>query len=197
MKRIWFLSFLFLGIVGYGQAVRIDVNTVIKEAEAGDAVAQYNLGMLYVLGEEGLPESATEALKWWEKSAIQGFDLAQLRMGWAYENGIGIPISYPDAVAWYQKASAQGNKEAQEYLGFCYLFAKGVEEDPAKAFHLFEKASQDDEFGESREGAQAGLGYCYKTGKGVSKDDEKANYWFGKTCERGVDQACWILKNIK
>lgn len=193
MKIILLLwSFLFV-IIGYGQEEKLDVKTIIKEAEAGSAVAQYNLGMLYILGAENFPQSATKAVKWWEKSAIQGQDLAQTRLGWAYENGIGTIVSYSKAVEWYQKASTQGNKEAQEYLGYCYLFAKGVEEDPTKAFHLFEKASQDDEFGESREGAQAGLGYCYKTGKGVSKDDEKANYWFGKACERGVDQACKIL----
>ena len=50
MKRILLLWSLFLGIVGYGQAVRIDVNTVIKEAEAGDAVAQYNLAGYYEIG---------------------------------------------------------------------------------------------------------------------------------------------------
>ena len=65
-----------------------------------------------------------------------------------------------------------------------------------KAFHLFEKASQDDEFGDGRAGAQMGLGTCYKMGRGVRKDDEKANYWFEKACERGVEQACGML-NMK
>ena len=85
MKRILLLWSLFLGIVGYGQEEKLDIKTIIKEAEAGSAIAQYNLGMLYMLGAENFPQSATEAVKWWEKSAIQGQDLAQTRLGWAYE----------------------------------------------------------------------------------------------------------------
>ena len=98
MKIILLLwSFLFV-IIGYGQEEKLDVKTIIKEAEAGSAVAQYNLGMLYILGAENFPQSATKAVKWWEKSAIQGQDLAQTRLGWAYENGIGTIVSYSKAV---------------------------------------------------------------------------------------------------
>ena len=193
MKRILLLWSLFLGIVGYGQEEKLDIKTIIKEAEAGSAIAQYNLGMLYMLGAENFPQSTTEAVKWWKMSAIQGQDLAQTRLGWAYENGIGTIVSYSKAVEWYQKASTQGNKEAQEYLGFCYMYERGVAKDYIRAFHLFEKAAQDDEFGEGRAGAQMGLGTCYKMGRGVPKDDEKANYWFEKACKGGIEQACKIL----
>ena len=73
------------------------------------------------------------------------------------------------------------------------MYERGVAKDYIRAFHLFEKAAQDDEFGEGRAGAQMGLGTCYKMGRGVPKDDEKANYWFEKACKGGIEQACKIL----
>ena len=194
MNKFLLLWSLFIGMMGYGQEKEIDVKTIIKEAKEGDAIAQYNLGILYSIGTDDLPKSYTEAVRWWEKSAVQGMDLAQTRLGWAYENGIGLPLSYAKAVEWYQKAAEQGEKEAQEYLGYCYMYGRGVTKDYAQAFYLFEKAAQDDGFGRGREGAQFGLGVCYKMGRGVSKDEEKGNYWLEKACRGGVEQACKLLE---
>lgn len=194
MKKLLPLCTLFLTMVGYGQKRELDVRAIVKEAKAGDKIAQYNLGIFYLLGAENLPKSYTEAVRWWEKSALQGMDLAQMRLGWAYENGIGVSLSYSKAVEWYQKAAEQGEKEAQEYLGYCYMYGRGVTKDYTQAFHLFEKAAQDDEFGKGRAGAQFGLGACYGKGEGgVPKDNKKATYWLKKACLGGVEQACKIL----
>ena len=73
------------------------------------------------------------------------------------------------------------------------MYERGVAKDYIRAFHLFEKVAQDDEFGEGRAGAQMGLGTCYKMGRGVPKDVEKANYWCEKACKGGIEQACKIL----
>ena len=42
-----------------------------REAEAGSAQAQYNLGLMYDNG-EGVPEDDGEAVKWYRKAAEQG-----------------------------------------------------------------------------------------------------------------------------
>ena len=41
------------------------------EAEQGDAMAQYNLGVCYYNG-EGVAQNYAEAVKWWSKAAEQG-----------------------------------------------------------------------------------------------------------------------------
>jgi len=40
----------------------------LEQAEAGDAEAQYSLGVMYAYG-EGVPRDKTEAVKWYRKAA--------------------------------------------------------------------------------------------------------------------------------
>ena len=48
-----------------------------KEADQGDAVAQYHLGLMYEFGIEGvLPPDGIEAMEWYLKAAQQGNDEA-------------------------------------------------------------------------------------------------------------------------
>ena len=44
-----------------------DLETLRKKAEAGDAVAQADLGVMYADG-NGVPEDAAEAVKWYRKA---------------------------------------------------------------------------------------------------------------------------------
>lgn len=59
-----------------------DYATALKEfkplAEQGDAVAQYNLGMMYRKG-QGVSKDGKESAKWYRKAAEQGME----RGGWA------------------------------------------------------------------------------------------------------------------
>src|SRR3990172_7650549 len=59
-------------------------------AEQGDALAQYNLGVMYENG-QGVPQDYAEAVKWYRKAADQGVALAQSNLGFAYANGQGVP----------------------------------------------------------------------------------------------------------
>jgi len=51
-----------------------------EQAEGGDANAQYELGMAYQCG-SGVPQSFTEAIKWYKKAAAQGDERAS-RLLW-------------------------------------------------------------------------------------------------------------------
>ena len=55
-------------------------------ANAGDAVAQYYLGLMYYNG-EGVPQYYKEAVKWYRMSAAQGYAKAQYNLGFSYING--------------------------------------------------------------------------------------------------------------
>ncbi|WP_172920060.1 tetratricopeptide repeat protein, partial [Capnocytophaga canis] len=50
-----------------------------KSAEQGNALGQYNLGVMYDYG-YGVPKDEAEAVKWYQKSARQGNEDAQKRL---------------------------------------------------------------------------------------------------------------------
>jgi TPR repeat protein len=90
---------------------------LVKAAEKGVAKAQYDLGVMYLLGRGGLAKNQTEAIKWFQKAAEQGNASAQLMVGTHFENGLGgLPKSRADAVRHYRESAAQGNADAEKAL---------------------------------------------------------------------------------
>lgn len=90
-----------------------------KVAEQGDVKAQYNLGMMYSLG-EAVARDKTQAVYWTRKSAEQGYSEAQVALGNMYINGEyqqqGIPKDYQQGKALIRKAAEQGNVWAKMLL---------------------------------------------------------------------------------
>ena len=98
---------------------RSDYATALREwqplAEQGQAVAQYQLGLLYANG-KGVTKDDAKARQWYEKAAVQGNAWAQAQIGQLYATGRGVPQDYITARGWYEKAAAQGNAWAQAQL---------------------------------------------------------------------------------
>ncbi|MCR4299384.1 MAG: trypsin-like peptidase domain-containing protein [Gallionella sp.] len=153
-----------------------------KQADSGDADAQFNLGVMYRKG-EGVPKDANKAVEWWQKAAAQGYAKAQYSLGWMYYNGVGVPKDTTKAVEWYQKAATQGNASAQINLGEIYLG-----KDNAKAVDWFQKAAT-----QGDADAQYMLGTMYSSGLGVSKDAAKAIEWYLKAATQGNANAQYSL----
>ena len=84
-----------------------------KAAEQGDAMGQYNLGLMYDEG-EGVPENDAEAVGWYRKAAEQGYAKAQNNLGLMYAKGEGVLEDYVLAYAWLNLAAAQGNEGSVE-----------------------------------------------------------------------------------
>ena len=57
-----------------------------KEAEAGKAQAQFDLGAMYYRG-QAVEQNYAEAVKWFRKAADQGLAKAQYNLGVMYEYG--------------------------------------------------------------------------------------------------------------
>ena len=77
-------------------------------AEEGNAEAQCIIGSMYDLG-LGLESNALEAVKWYERSAEQGYGVASNNLGTIFYSGReGIPINQVESKKWYQKAREQG-----------------------------------------------------------------------------------------
>lgn len=61
-------------------------------------------------------QSYEEAIKWYEKSANQGYAEAQYNLGTMYQNAIGVEQDFKKAIKYYKQAAEQGHVEAKENL---------------------------------------------------------------------------------
>ena len=101
---------------GLEAADRGDFATALREwtplAEQGDAVAQYNLGLMYANG-EGVLQDYAMALKWYTLAAEQGDADAQFGLALIYEYGKqGVPMDWKAAEKWLTLAVEQGYANA-------------------------------------------------------------------------------------
>jgi TPR repeat protein len=155
----------------------------LQKANAGDAIAQNNLGVMYE-GGEGVPQDYTQAAYWYRKAADQGSKEAQNNLGVMYAKSQGIPQDYTQAAYWYRKAADQGSKEAQFNLGVMYANGQGVSQDYTQAAYWYRKSA--DQGGAS---AQYNLGLMYYNGQGVPQDYTQAFSWFRKAADQGHAEA--------
>ena len=145
---------------------------LIKKAMEGDAVAQNRLGICYYAG-EGIEQDYVEAVKWFQKSAEQGYKWGQYYLAIHYANGNGVEQNYEEAVKWYRKAAEQGHKDAQNRLGVCYYNGSGVEQNYEEAVKWYRKAAE-----QGNRDAQNNLGDCYYNGTGVEQNFVEALKWY-------------------
>ncbi|MFN0313610.1 MAG: tetratricopeptide repeat protein [Burkholderiales bacterium] len=97
------------------ESVSAGMDEVASRARAGEAEAQYQLGMAYRNG-WGTKPDALAAVIWLREAADQGHARAQHVLGSMYEAGEGVPVSLEKARAWYTKSADSGFAEAQRSL---------------------------------------------------------------------------------
>ena len=102
--------------------LRGDYGQTAKELEGlanlGEPRAQYDLALLYDKG-LGVPQSDTEALRWYTRAAEQGNTRAQYNLALMYMNGQGVDPNLIQAYYWLSLSIAQGDKNApaaRDYL---------------------------------------------------------------------------------
>jgi uncharacterized protein len=117
-----------------------DIETLRKQAEAGNAQAQFDLGFAYAKG-QGVPQDYTEAVKWTRKAAVQGSVGAQYNLGTAYYYGEGVLQDYAEANMWFRKAAEQGLTIAQFNLGAAYSSGQGVSQDYVHSYFWYSLAA--------------------------------------------------------
>ncbi len=102
-------------------------------ADAGDARAQSNIGVMYDNGSV-VAEDDAEATRWFTLSAEAGFPTGQFNLANMYKNGAGVAQNLTNANRWYQAAARQGHPQAQMALMQAYYFGNGVTQDHALAY---------------------------------------------------------------
>ena len=92
-------------------AVADGLQDSLTAAQAGDAIAQFNLGVRYANG-TGVIKDAAEAVRWYRLAADQGLAEAQGKLGVMYFEGSGVPRDIVTAHMWLNIANANGSEPA-------------------------------------------------------------------------------------
>ena len=169
------------------------IDHVIEQAQAGDALAQTNLGIMYLTA-KGVPKDSNKALKWFIRATEKNFGISYYMLGQVYNHGKKTLNNRREAITWHTKAANQGIKRSIYNLKRLYIerilidkSEKGEElPDDKKAEYkagieylarLADKAGDKD--------AQAALGLIYCEGKGVDQDVELGLEWINMAIDYG------------
>ena len=171
---------------GFGD---MSTETVQKAAEAGDGMAQLEMGHRYYDGEPRKDDK--QALFWFQKAADQHIGWGEYEAATMYENGEGTSADLRRALALYEAAAHDGVVRADADIGITYLTGNGVPEDPNQAYIWF-KAGAD--AGESR--AECGLGMLYRDGHGVGQDYALARKLFRASAAQRFAPAAYALGDM-
>jgi uncharacterized protein len=112
----------------YQSAIRI----LLPLAQAGDSVAQYYVGLMYLKG-QGVSKDTTRAIDSLRKSAEAGNAYARTYMGAIYRRGEIVQTNYQEAMRWYLLAAKQNFKNAQYSIALIHYQGLGVPKDIRQA----------------------------------------------------------------
>ena len=152
-------------------------------AEAGDARAQYNLGLCYDKG-TGLAVNKLEAIKWYKLAAEAGEIDAQNNLGTCYSKGDGVAINKPEAFKWYKRSAEAGQVDALCNLGAFYFNGTGVAANKLEGFKWMKRAAE-----AGQVNAQFNVATCYENGAGIAVDMHEAIKWYKRASEAGFAPA--------
>lgn len=156
------------------------------DAEAGDAMAQFALGIIYKEGMGDLRRDAEQARTWWRKAAEQGIAEAQVVLAKElYNNSNRIPQDFSEPLKWFRAAAEQGNVEAQGFLAVMYRFGQGQAPDAVMARKWFLIAER---LG-NREAARLGPTFASTmTAVEISEAERHAENWLADFRARQGDE---------
>jgi hypothetical protein len=98
----------------------------LKAAEQSHSLAQFNLGIMYAVG-QGVPRDEANSMRWMQKAADRGDAGAQHHIGMKFHRASveGRPEAAPEsriqAYKWLQLAAAQGYRGSEAAWAFVVL----------------------------------------------------------------------------
>ncbi len=164
---------------------------VRKAAKAGNAEAQFRLGVMYGNG-DGVGLDHEQARVWFEKAIAQGHQNAMITLAWMYASGTGVENDESRARDLYLEAARCGSAKAQYLVATMYRFAQyGIAKDLETAVEWYVKAAD-----QGMPTAQFALGKLLMEGKGVVRDDVAALQWLSLAHVNGSKRAEDYVKHL-
>ena len=164
---------------------------VRKAAKAGNAEAQFRLGVMYGNG-DGVALDHDQARDWFERAASQGHENALITLAWMYANGTGVAVDEDRARELYLEAARRGSAKAQYVVATMYRFAQyGIGKDMQAAVEWYLKAAD-----QGMPTAQFALGKMLMEGRGVVRDDAAALQWLSLAHVNGSKRAEDYVKHL-
>ena len=116
-------------------------DSILERAQAGDAEAQYQIGLKHIYGTDA-PKDSSEAARWFAKAAEQGYLPAKREMGILLASGDGVEQDLETAVSYLSQAADQLDPSALYHLGLMYEIGMGVPKDLQKAVRMLAYAAE-------------------------------------------------------
>lgn len=118
-----------------------DITDYQTKADAGDAEAQYQLGICYAQG-KGVEKNLAQSARYWLLAGKQQHAYALIYLGKLFEKGVGVPQDFGKAFQCYQSACTKNIAEAQFCLAMLYLQGLGVAQDEEQAVQLLHQSAE-------------------------------------------------------
>jgi TPR repeat protein len=134
------------------------------------------------------------AIRYFLPAAQAGNSLAEIQVGYQYENGEGVSQDYRQAAQWYARAANLGAPTADCNLGFLYEAGAGVAEDWVQASRLYQAGAD-----LNNKRCQFLLGRAYEFGIGVAQNRASAIEWFTRAGAgaQGDPQAAYFARWLR
>lgn len=133
-------------------------------------------------------QNCPKNLQFWQRTADQGYAVAQLLLGSCYRSGDGVKQDYAETLKWYRKSADQGNPYAQINLGMMFKNGYGTAKNEKEAAKWFQKAAE-----QGQASAQYLAGEMYEKGQGVGQDYKQAVDWYLRAAEQENPDAQYNL----
>lgn len=104
-----------------------DFQILEYQAQKGNAIAMYKVGLFYYFGLRGLRRDHKKALSWFLKAEEKGEPRSMELLGEIYARGAGVERNYTKAFEWLKLASRQQLYSAYNGMGYLYVKGYGVE----------------------------------------------------------------------
>jgi TPR repeat protein len=114
-----------------------------QEANAGDPLAQHELGLRFLMG-EGVPADTAQAIYWIKKAADHNLTSAKYNYAILLINGIGVQWDPYAAFKLFESAANDGMVQAQYVVGILYTDNLTVQRDYNLAYYWIKKAAENE-----------------------------------------------------
>lgn len=161
-----------------------------REANAGNAEAQYQLGRMYDTGDK-LERDRQKAVAWFTAAANQGHAESQYRLAISYLYGIAVTKNVATGESWLTKAAQQNHPVAKEMLPI-YMANRSANMSTSIALSWYlEKVANGDPEG------QFGIGNMYENGWGINANITEAKKWLAAARTAGSGDAARHMRQLR